>query len=93
MTGPGSADTVVRVVTQLQIQFTECLHQKLTGPVEEAVQAAGPAAQPTGAAAEPAPAIDLGATVLPVLLKTYGRQIAAAVVVLLLLGWLWRRRR
>jgi carbon monoxide dehydrogenase subunit G len=139
MTGSGPEETVVRVVTQLQItgkpaqfgrgvmqdvsdkllgQFTECLHQKLSGPAEATAEAApteapdepvpdtesdsGAAAPPPQPAPTPEPsaaqrgsddAIDLGATVLPVLLKTYGRQLVAGVVVLLLLGWLWRRLR
>jgi carbon monoxide dehydrogenase subunit G len=138
MTESGPAETLVHVVTLLQItgkpaqfgrsvmqdvsdkllgKFTECLHEKLAGPaVPAADQDAGPASQPSGAAAEPAPAgdedsgpsspptppaptprgsddaIDLGTTVLPVLVKTYGRQIVGVVVVLLLSWWWWRRR-
>lgn len=38
-------------------------------------------------------ALDLGATVVPILLKTYGKQLAAAVGVLLLITWITRRRR
>lgn len=45
---------------------------------------------------EPAPAkaeaIDLGATVLPILLKSYWKQFAAGVVALIVLRWLWGRR-
>ncbi len=41
----------------------------------------------------PDDALDLGATVLPVLLRTYGRQAGVALGVLLLLVWLVRRRR
>ncbi|MGZ6734010.1 MAG: SRPBCC family protein [Nocardioides sp.] len=37
-------------------------------------------------------AIDLGATVLPVLLKSYGKQVAAGLGALLLVLILWRRR-
>jgi carbon monoxide dehydrogenase subunit G len=37
-------------------------------------------------------ALDLGATVLPILARTYWRQFAAGVLVLLVLRWLWRRR-
>ena len=36
-------------------------------------------------------AIDLGATVVPVLLRTYWKPVAGAVLVLLALRW-WRRR-
>jgi carbon monoxide dehydrogenase subunit G len=38
-------------------------------------------------------ALDLGATVLPVLLKSYGKQVGAALLVLLVLVRLVRRRR
>lgn len=37
-------------------------------------------------------ALDLGATVLPVLLKMYGKQIAAGLGLLVVILWLWRRR-
>lgn len=40
-----------------------------------------------------AEALDLGATVLPILLKTYWRQLAAGALVLLVLWRLLRRRR
>ena len=43
--------------------------------------------------AEQADAIDLGATVLPILLKTYWKQVAGAVLVLLILRKLLRRRK
>jgi carbon monoxide dehydrogenase subunit G len=52
--------------------------------------------QPTawsGSSVESDDAADLGAALLPVLVKSYGRQIAAGLVVVLLLGWLVRRRR
>lgn len=63
-----------------------------------------PAAAPAAplAAAQPRPpepatsddnALDLGATVLPVLLKSYGKQVAVALVGLLALRWFVRRRR
>ncbi|WP_235738549.1 SRPBCC family protein [Nocardioides alcanivorans] len=37
--------------------------------------------------------LDLGATVLPIILKSYSKQIVAGLGVLLLLAWLLRRRR
>ncbi len=37
-------------------------------------------------------ALDLGATVLPVLLRMYSKQIAAALGLLVVIAWLWRRR-
>ena len=37
-------------------------------------------------------ALDLGATVLPILARTYWRQFATGVLVLLVVRWLWRRR-
>lgn len=57
----------------------------------EAVAAAAPAAGKRKA--EHVEAIDLGTTVLPIVLKTYWKQIAAAVVVLIILKKLLRRRR
>lgn len=42
---------------------------------------------------EGAEALDLGATVLPVLLRAYGRQAAVGLLVLAVLAWLVRRRR
>lgn len=73
-------------------------------PVEAAAPAAAPAPEAGEAAAVAAPAagkrkaehveaIDLGTTVLPIVLKTYWKQIAAAVVVLIVLRRLLRRRR
>ena len=53
----------------------------------------GRPAAPGKRKAEQVEAIDLGATVLPVLLKTYWKQIAGAVLVLLVLRRLLRRRR
>ena len=38
-------------------------------------------------------ALDLGATVLPVVARMYGKQILAGVAFLLVLRWLWGRRR
>jgi uncharacterized protein len=65
--------------------------------VPDAPSPSGPA---TRAMASPPPgpagdgdALDLGTTVLPVLLRTYGKQIAAAVIVLIVVIGLSRRRR
>jgi carbon monoxide dehydrogenase subunit G len=68
-------------------------------PTTTAEAPEGAPARPT-VAAQPAPprpaappvddSIDLGATVLPVLARTYGPWLAAAVVVLVLLRWLRR---
>jgi len=118
-------------------QFVACLEQRLADDGgsgdDDPDQDAGPASQPTGAAAMGAPpgdpdagpasappsttpssppsaprsaprpatprhaadddALDLGAAVLPVLLRSYGKQIAAVVAVVLVLSWLRRRRR
>jgi carbon monoxide dehydrogenase subunit G len=70
-------------------------------PAGAAAAPAAEAAAPAGAAqtaegrrkVEQVEAIDLGATVLPIVLKTYWRQIAGAVLVLLILRRLLRRRR
>ncbi|WP_408896516.1 SRPBCC family protein [Nocardioides sp. R1-1] len=98
-------------------QFVSCLEQRLAGDGQAAAEGgdpdAGPASQPTGAAAvagppgdpdagpasappapEPVPrpaglrvaeddALDLGSAVLPVLLKSYGKQAALGLLALL----------
>jgi uncharacterized protein len=55
-----------------------------------------PVDQPApGPSSRPAPqpeALDLGATLVPILLRTYGKQLAAAAVALLVLRWLLRHR-
>lgn len=61
-----------------------------TGTSASAPQTATPGA-PQAAGSDDA--LDLGATVVPILLKTYGKQLAAAVGVLLLIAWITRRRR
>jgi carbon monoxide dehydrogenase subunit G len=48
---------------------------------------------PARSAPEQDDALDLGATVLPILARTYWRQFAAGVLFLLVVRWLWRRRR
>lgn len=130
------------VSDKLLAQFVDCLSQRLSQPEADASAAsagdqdAGPASQPTGAAAGtpttdaagdpdagpssappadavplhadaarstagPSPtrppggddALDLGATVLPVLLKSYWRQAVGVLAVLGLVGVILRRRR
>jgi carbon monoxide dehydrogenase subunit G len=72
-------------------------------PKEPSAEGGGPAAAPAPAGAAPAPpapgraraahdSIDLGATVLPVLVRSYGGYVVAGVVGLLV-GWLIGRRR
>lgn len=89
-------------------QFVACLEQKLAAE-SGAAPAAGepalasdsvtPAAPSAPASSSPAPAaggdeaLDLGAAVLPILLKTYGKQIAVGLLVVLGLVFLLRRRR
>ncbi|GEP35776.1 hypothetical protein NSZ01_35440 [Nocardioides szechwanensis] len=88
-------------------QFVDCIEQRLSPDAVTAEPVAEPAAEPVGeavpaaaprpvAVAAPAPrddnALDLGATVLPVLLKAYWKQALGAVVVLLVLRRLLRRR-
>lgn len=53
----------------------------------------GPPPGEGGARAAEPEALDLGAAVIPILLKSYGKQIAVALGVVLVLGWLIRRRR
>jgi len=90
-------------------QFVACLEQRLaaeTAPAAEPEPAADPVADPVAASAAPPPprpvpapppanddALDLGSAVLPVLIKSYGKQIAAGLAVLLGLAALRRRRR
>lgn len=54
---------------------------------------AGPGPAAPSAGSTPAAALDLGATVLPVLIKRYAVQIVGALIVLLVLRRLLRRRR
>ena len=56
-----------------------------TGPAGAAPTAAGTPWRRAEAGDEPDDALDLGATVLPILAKTYWKQLAGAVLVLLLL--------
>ena len=88
-------------------QFVDCLQSKLSGVEEAPAPAPAPAAEAPGAppvaeaparptAPQPpqaAEALDLGATVLPILLKTYWRQLAAGFVVVVVVWRLLRRRR
>ena len=91
------------VSDKLLNEFVACLESKLAPAPEEVAPAA-----PAAAAAEEAPApsearpaeerpeveaLDLGATVLPILLKTYWKQLAAGFVVLFVLWRVLRRRR
>ncbi len=67
-----------------------------SGDTREAPAVAAPAAQPAAArpAATPPPkqddALNLGATVLPVLAKAYGKQVAAGIGVIVLVVILWK---
>lgn len=87
------------VSDKLLAQFVDCLALKLAPPEPAAQQAVAdqPAAsQPTDqpSTSRPAPdALDLGATVLPVLLKSYWKQAVGALAALLVLRRLLRRRR
>lgn len=68
-------------------------------PAPSAAQAAPTPAAPVEPRAEPAPApledgaLDLGAALVPALVRAYGKQVAAALAVLLVLRWLLGRRR
>jgi len=97
------------VSDKLLNDFIACLESKLApAPEEEAAPAAAPAeavAAPAEAAAAPSEAarpaeerpeveaLDLGATVLPILLKTYWKQLAAGIVVFYVLWRVLRRKR
>jgi len=72
------------VSDKLLQQFVACLASKVEAPAA----AAEPARQPLPSTDD---ALDLGATVLPVLVRSYWRQALALGVVLLVL-WRWLRR-
>jgi carbon monoxide dehydrogenase subunit G len=87
------------VSNKLLQQFVTCLQDKVgaspepTAPTGAATAPTGaPTTTPTGAAEQPDDALDLGATVLPILARTYGPQ-AAIGLVLLVVGYLLGRRR
>jgi carbon monoxide dehydrogenase subunit G len=90
-------------------QFVACLKEQVgDAPAPVGDEAVGPetvSEPPPQPATQPPPgetaaraqdgddALDLGAAVLPVLARTYGKQIVAGLGVLFLLVWWWRRRR
>ncbi len=80
-------------------QFVACLEQRLadeTPPAPEpaaATETAPPSPPPRAEPAGGDDALDLGSAVLPVLLKSYGKQVALVVGGLLVLRLLRRRRR
>ena len=87
------------VSNKLLGQFVDCLAAKLAADGAPSDSEPPPTEQPTGHQRPPAPspepqsdALDLGATLVPILLRTYGKQLAGALVALLLLRWLLRRR-
>ncbi len=57
-----------------------------------AARPAAPAASPAAQADSGDDALDLGATVVPILLKSYGKQIGIAIAALVVLKWLLGRR-
>jgi uncharacterized protein len=80
------------ISNKLLQQFVTCLQDKVGGgPPEET---APPEPQDTAAARPPSqpPPLDLGATALPVLARTYGPQVALALLALVI-GYLLGRRR
>ena len=97
------------VSDKLLSQFVDCLESKVGGspdqdagpapaPVEETGATRPPSAhEPVdsrgGRPEQPSDVLNLGATVLPVLVKSYGKQVAAGLAGLLVLLLLLRRRR
>jgi carbon monoxide dehydrogenase subunit G len=80
-------------------QFVDCLEAKVAGPAGEPAPAADAGTSAPTAVAETTPpaaprqeALDLGATVLPVLLKSYGKQVGITLLVVLVLVRLVRSR-
>ena len=84
------------VSDKLLDQFVACLQQQLTQdePVEQALAPPGPPQADSSASPPPPPAeaLDLGAAVLPVLIRSYWKSAAAAAIVLAVLVWLIKRQ-
>ncbi|MFP5254100.1 MAG: carbon monoxide dehydrogenase, partial [Actinomycetes bacterium] len=78
-------------------QFVECLQQRLDAPEDTAQEPPADERPRPGVAVpggdEPADELDLGATVLPILARTYWKQLLGAVLVLLVLRRLLGGRR
>ena len=87
-------------------QFVDCLEQRLSGPPEAVVPDDSGVAEPDSPPerqglpdqAAPTPpasdnSLDLGAAVLPVLAKTYWKQAAGVVAVVVVVWWLVSRSR
>jgi carbon monoxide dehydrogenase subunit G len=92
---------IEEVSNKLLGQFVDCLASTVGTPEQPGPSPAPPGESPP-AEEQPRPvpdhapqsdALDLGATLIPVLLRTYGKQLAAVLVGLVLLRWLLRRRR
>jgi hypothetical protein len=88
---------IEEVSNKLLGQFVDCLAARLAtdeaSPPGESGGESPPAEQPPPPRPSPqSDALDLGATLVPVLLRTYGKLLAAALVGLVLLRWLLRRR-
>jgi len=62
-------------------QFVACLEQRLVG--DEGESDAAPESAPVTDADDEEDALDLGAAVLPVLIKSYGKQVALGLIALL----------
>jgi len=88
---------IEEVSDKLLQQFVDCLQARVgtesAGPAAETSEASEGAEDSATAApaSPPAEALDLGAALGPVLVRTYWRQAVGALVVLLLLRWLARR--
>jgi len=83
------------VSNKLLGQFVDCLAAKLATDEAPPPDPEGEPLPEEPTRPAPAPqsdALDLGATLVPVLLRTYGKQLAGALVAVLLLRWLLRRR-
>ncbi len=97
----GRGGVIKDVSDKLLGQFVDCIEQRLTaGPPDASPEGDGPPPPPGASptpetpAAEPRPddAVDLGATVVPVLARAYWRPLAGALLAILLLRWLLGRR-
>lgn len=89
LSGPGEVPDVDAEVESATDPQVEAMQAAPAGKHAKPLSAVPPIAQ-----SGPPPvddSLDLGATVLPVLIKTYGKPVAAGLVLLVVLSWIRRR--
>jgi len=101
ISSPAQVDDTDAVATPANRSVVNGSASPATAPTSSSATPSGPPSPAPGAGSaqarmRPGPeqddALDLGATVLPILVRTYWRQFAAGVLVLLVIRWLWRKR-